>query len=167
MDIDIESQRLPLEDGSVDVIIANQILEHTKNVFWILHQVSRVLKPGGSLILGVPNLAALHNRVLLCAGVQPSPIKTASAHVRGFTKGDVIRFMELCFPGGYSLEQFSGSNFYPFPPSIARVLAGWFPTLAWGIFFRFEKVRTYTDEFVQFPVNARLETNFYLGDRQT
>src|SRR3954451_14952337 len=35
MDTDIESEPLPLEDGSVDVIIANQILEHTKNVFWI------------------------------------------------------------------------------------------------------------------------------------
>jgi ubiquinone/menaquinone biosynthesis C-methylase UbiE len=163
LDVDIEKDSLPIGDGAVDVVIANQILEHTKNVFWILHEVTRVLKAGGSFIVGVPNLAALHNRILLCLGMQPSPIKTASAHVRGFTKGDMLRFMQVCFPDGFTLQDFGGSNFYPFPPSVARILARMFPTLAWGIFFRFVKARPYSDEFIQFPVNARLETNFYLG----
>jgi SAM-dependent methyltransferase len=163
LDVDIEHDSLPIDTGTVDVVIANQILEHTKNVFWILHEVTRVLKPGGSFIVGVPNLAALHNRILLCLGMQPSPIKTASAHVRGFTKGDMLRFMQACFPDGFAMQDFGGSNFYPFPPNVARILARMFPTLAWGIFFRFVKMRPYSDEFIQFPVTARLETNFYLG----
>jgi SAM-dependent methyltransferase len=163
MEIDIERDMVPLESESVDVVIANQILEHTKEVFWICHEVARVLKVGGSFIVGVPNLAALHNRVLLCLGEQPTPIKTASAHVRGFTRGDVLQFFEVCFPGGFALRNFGGSNFYPFPPSLARVLARAFPTLAWGIFFRFEKVRDYKAEFLQFPTRARLETSFFVG----
>lgn len=161
--VDIERDPLPFEDGSVDVVIANQILEHTKEIFWILHQVSRIVRVGGSLIIGVPNLAAFHNRILLSLGRQPSPIKTASAHVRGFTKGDLTRFLEACFSGGFVLKDFGGSNFYPFPPVLAKPLATLFPTLAWGIFLRFEKLRPYTREFLDFPAKEALETNFYLG----
>ena len=40
--LNIERDALPFEDGSVDIVIANQILEHTKEFFWIFHQVSRV-----------------------------------------------------------------------------------------------------------------------------
>jgi len=97
-------------------------------------------------------------------GRQPSPIKTNSAHVRGFTKGDILRFLESCFPGGYKLVAFGGSNFYPFPPIIARPLARVLPNFAWGIFFLLEKVIDYHDSFMQYPIVNRLETNFYTGE---
>jgi len=62
---DIEKDILPFNDCSIDCIIMNQILEHTKDIFWILHECTRVLSIQGSLIIGVPNLAALHNRLIL------------------------------------------------------------------------------------------------------
>jgi SAM-dependent methyltransferase len=161
--LDIERDKLPFQSGTIDVVIANQILEHTKDVFWILHEVSRVLRVGGVFLLGIPNLAALHNRILLLAGRQPSPIKTASAHVRGFTKRDLLDFLERCFPSGYTVGGFGGSNFYPFPPFPAMALAACFPTLAWGIFFRLEKIRAYEGGFLSYPVKNGLQTNFYLG----
>jgi len=160
---DIERDPLPFSCGEVDVIIANQIMEHVKDVFWIFHQMSRVLPIGGKLIIGVPNLASLHNRILLAMGKQPSPIKTSSAHVRGFTKNDILDFLENCFPGGYRMSGFGGSNFYPFPPLIAKPLARMLPTMAWSIFMLLEKQRPYEREFLDFPVAQRLETNFYLG----
>ncbi len=160
---DIEKDLFPFNDGSIDIIIANQILEHTKEVFWIFHEISRLLPIGGKLILGVPNLAALHNRILLGLGRQPSPIKTRSAHVRGFTQHDLLDFLESCFPSGYELKDFKGSNFYPFPPVMARPLAKMLPNLAWGIFLILEKKRRYTQEFLDYPVTEQLETNFYLG----
>jgi hypothetical protein len=143
--------------------MANQILEHTKELFWILDQASRVLKVGGHLLIGVPNLASLHNRILLALGRQPSPIKNNSAHVRGFTKGDIIDLLNS-FPQGYRLESFGGSNFYPFPSLIARPLARLLPSMAWGIFFSFKKVKPYHQEFLDYPRRMQLETNFYLGD---
>lgn len=161
--INIERDRFPFEDGAFDVVMANQILEHTKELFWILDQVSRVLKEGGHFIIGVPNLAALHNRLLLAAGIQPSPLKNNSAHVRGYTKGDVLRLLDSGFPGGYSLKGFGGGNFYPFPPMVARPLAKAFPTLAWGIFFDFQKVKSYQGSFLTYPREQQLETNFYVG----
>ena len=162
--LNIEKDCLPVSDGSTDVVIANQILEHTKELFWIFHEITRVLPLDGKLIIGVPNLASLHNRLLLLLGMQPTPIQNASAHMRGYTKHDVVRFLNLCFPGGYRLLRFGGSNFYPFPTPLARFLANLLPNLAWGIFMMLKKTKPYSDEFLKFPKNQQLETNFYLGE---
>jgi SAM-dependent methyltransferase len=161
--LDIEKETLPFSNCSVDIIILNQVLEHIKEIFWVFHEITRVLTVGGKLILGVPNLASLHNRVLLAFGKQPTSIKSNSAHLRGFTKGDIINFVESCYNGGYKLKAFGGSNFYPFPPMLAKPLANIFPTMAWGIFFMFEKQREYKKQFIEFPILNHLETNFYLG----
>jgi SAM-dependent methyltransferase len=161
--LNIERDALPFEDESVDVVIANQILEHTKELFWIFHEVSRALRVGGKFIVGVPNLASLHNRILLACGRQPSSLKSASAHVRGFTKRDLTHFAESCFPKGYELINFGGGNFYPFPPFLARPLASAFPNFAWGIFLCLRKTRSYHNDFLKFPRDNQLETNFWLG----
>lgn len=163
-ELDIEHQRLPFANSSVDVVIANQVLEHTKEIFWIFHEITRVLRIGGITIIGLPNLASFHNRILLLIGRQPSQIKTNSAHIRGFTKEDFLNFIESCFLGGYKLRAFGGSNFYPFPPLVAKPLSRIFPTMAWGIFMMLEKQRLYKSEFLDFPISNQLETNFYLGD---
>lgn len=161
--LDIERESFPFAAQSMDVVIANQILEHTKELFWIFHQISQVLRDGGSLIIGVPNLAALHNRLLLMFGRQPTSLKNASAHVRGFTKSDILRTLTTVFPDGYVLRNFGGSNFYPFPPILARPLATILPGMAWGIFLRLEKQRPYNREFLEFPSRTELETNFFVG----
>lgn len=161
-DCNLERDRFPFADESLDLIIANQTLEHTKELFWIFSEVSRTIKVGGHLIVGVPNLASLHNRLLLAAGRQPSPIKSNSAHIRGFTKGDLISFAG-CWPGGYRLTDCKGSNFYPFSPFIAKPLARALPTMAWGIFLLFEKARSYDGAYLRFPHEQQLETNFYVG----
>ena len=164
VNINIEKDKLPFEDESVDIIIANQVLEHCKEIFWIFHEASRVLKKGGVFIIGVPNLASLHNRALLLFGIQPTPIKTASAHVRGFTLGDLKGFVSSCFPGGYKIVNFAGANFYPFPGLIAKPLAKAMPKGAWGIFISFQKCSEYNNEFIKFPEEEKLETNFWLGN---
>jgi SAM-dependent methyltransferase len=165
--VDIERDQLPLADGEADLIMANQVLEHTKEVFWIFHQVTRSLKLGGHFLFGVPNICSLHNRFLLMTGNQPTQHKVCSAHVRPFSKGDTLAFLNACFPGGYELVQFRGAQFYPFPGPVARVLANAFPTFAFTIFFMIRKVANYRDEFVTYPGRARLETNFWTGNVTT
>jgi SAM-dependent methyltransferase len=167
IDRNLEKDILPLGGGSVDAVILNQVLEHTKEVFWILHEASRVLKVGGSLLVGVPNLASLHNRFLLALGRQPTSIQTLSAHVRGYTKDDFQKFVEGVFPGGYRLAGFGGSNFYPFPGFLARPLAAVFPGMAWGLFFRFVKERPYQGECLHYLETHPLETDFYRGPKKT
>ena len=159
----IERDDLPLADGEADLIIANQILEHTKEIFWIFHEVSRSLKVGGHFLFGVPNICSLHNRFLLLFGRQPTQHKVCSAHVRPFSKGDTLDFLSACFPGGYSLAKFRGAQFYPFPGRLSRLLANVLPTFAFSIFFMLRKTAEYHGEFATYPARAGLETNFWTG----
>src|SRR5256885_3446147 len=50
---------LGLPDGSMDVVLALEVLEHTEWDRWVLQQVHRVLKDGGRLVFAVPNRFAL------------------------------------------------------------------------------------------------------------
>lgn len=160
----IERDPLPFAHGEVDLVIANQILEHTKEVFWIFHQVTRSLRVGGHFLFGVPNICSLHNRLLMLMGRHPTQHKLCSAHVRPFSKRDTITFLNACFPGGFELVDFRGAQFYPFPGGLARMLANAFPTLAFTIFFLIRKVSDYRGEFATYPARAALETNFWAGD---
>lgn len=162
--LNIERDPFPFEDASVDLIIANQILEHTKEVFWIFHQIARTLRPGGSVLLGVPNVLSLHNRLIGLVGKHPTQHKMYSAHVRPFSRSDTIKFVDACSPGTFTLRAFRGSQFYPFPRAIARPLSSLMPSLAFSIFFQFEKTGDYDDGFLRYPAAAGLETNFHVGD---
>jgi SAM-dependent methyltransferase len=46
---------LPFKNNFFDVILANEILEHLKNVEFVLDEIFRVLKDEGLLIVDVPN----------------------------------------------------------------------------------------------------------------
>ena len=56
--IDLEKEELPFKDNSLDFIIANQVLEHVKEIYWINHQIFKKLKKGGYFLIGV--LICLH-----------------------------------------------------------------------------------------------------------
>lgn len=142
----LERDKFPFENSTIDVINANQIIEHTKEIFWIFHETTRTLKVGGFLVLGVPKLASLHNRLLLALGKQPTCIRNDSAHVRGFTKSDILQFLKI---GWYEVVDFKGSNFYPFSPVIAKQLAKLLPNMSGSIFFLLKKTRYYNNEFIK------------------
>ena len=135
--VNIEYEAIPLQAGSIDLLIANQIVEHTKELFWIFSEISRVLKPGGQAIVGVPNLASLHNRIMLLLGEQPSSIELLGPHVRGFTRPAFTRFITC--EDFFEVKEVKGSNFYPFPPTASKVLSKAMPTLSVGLFFLIER----------------------------
>jgi SAM-dependent methyltransferase len=161
--LNLERDAFPFHDNTVDLIVANQVFEHVKEVFWILHECARVLRTGGSLVVGIPNLASLHNRVLLAIGRQPTSLTNWSAHVRGYTRRDLQDLLEKPFPGGFRLVESRGANFYPLPSLLARPAARIWPGAAWGFFGRFEKLRTYDGGYLRWPLSERLETSFFLG----
>ena len=49
-----DGNTFPFDAASYDGVICNQVLEHVFNPDQFLHEISRVLKPGGDLLLTVP-----------------------------------------------------------------------------------------------------------------
>jgi SAM-dependent methyltransferase len=51
---------LPFKDGTFDVILSTDVLEHVREPKQIFAEASRVLRPGGLLIMTAPQTAHLH-----------------------------------------------------------------------------------------------------------
>lgn len=160
----IERDALPFPDETVDFVIVNQVLEHTKEIFWINHGVFRTLQVGGHLYLGVPNVLSFHNRVLGLVGIHPTSSKMISGHIRVFSKFDTIMFYTEVAREFAAVKWFFSSQFYPFPRTIACWLAAALPTYAFSIFFLVQKTDPYRGEFVERLASVPLETNFFSGN---
>jgi methionine biosynthesis protein MetW len=160
----IEQDALPFDSQSMDVVMINQVIEHTKDTFWCLSEISRVLKPNGILLLGIPNLAAWHDRFALLLGQQPTSIHFPGPHVRGITKRGMITFTEL--DGYFKLLHFKGSAFYPLPGKLGQFFARFFPSLATSIFFCFKKTEK-EGLYIDVLKSRFYETNYYQGPDPT
>jgi SAM-dependent methyltransferase len=93
---------IPVASCSVDVVIMSELIEHLVDTDSALDEVFRVLRPGGSLLLSTPNLAAWYNRGLVLLGVQPifsevslrgvygRPGHVVAGHLHLFTRGALV-----------------------------------------------------------------------------
>lgn len=61
-----------LADNSVDRIITADVIEHIPDVYAASHEMFRVLKPGGWLVINTPNIAFIKKRMVLALGRFPS-----------------------------------------------------------------------------------------------
>ncbi|MDI3340885.1 MAG: class I SAM-dependent methyltransferase [Sphaerobacter sp.] len=50
-----DAERLPLRDGSVDVVLTSDVMEHLPDLDRHLAEVARVLRPGGHYLIKTPN----------------------------------------------------------------------------------------------------------------
>ena len=59
---DVEQERLPFAEDRFDMVLCNEVFEHLRiNPIFALHEMRRVLKRNGVLVLTTPNLYALRN----------------------------------------------------------------------------------------------------------
>jgi len=137
--MDIEKEHLPFADESFDLIVCNQVLEHLKNIFLPLSEMDRVMKIGGHLLIGIPNLAALHNRLLLLLGRQPLCNAIAGPHIRCFAHRDFLNFLKA--NTNFELIGISSAILYPFPVPLGGWLGRACPSLAAYTFYLLRKTQ--------------------------
>jgi SAM-dependent methyltransferase len=53
--------RLPFEDAEFDTVLSTQVLEHTPTPWVLFAEMSRLLKPGGTLIVTIPFSYRVHS----------------------------------------------------------------------------------------------------------
>ncbi len=70
----LDDDPMPFEGEFFDVVIFTEVLEHIfRPPSEVLRETARILREGGKLILSVPNIADLKNRLKLLLGVSPLP----------------------------------------------------------------------------------------------
>lgn len=65
------NKRWPYESNFFDCVISSQVIEHILDTDNFVKETKRILKPGGTLCLSTPNLAAWFNRAIFLFGFQP------------------------------------------------------------------------------------------------
>jgi SAM-dependent methyltransferase len=61
VDFAADAGALPLTEGSADLVVALELLEHVPKPEAVLSEVTRVLKPGGTAIISVPSAVPRHD----------------------------------------------------------------------------------------------------------
>jgi SAM-dependent methyltransferase len=79
-------QPLEFADGSFDVVVAGELLEHLRDPLRLIAEIRRVLRPGGTFVASVPNAYRLKGRLLFLLGRPPENDPT---HLQMFSGDDV------------------------------------------------------------------------------
>lgn len=113
----LEVDRFPYEDRSLDGVIFCEILEHLLlNPDHSLAEMSRILRPGGWLIVTTPNVARLANAVRILRGKNIhdgySPYGIYGRHNREYTMPEVV---DLVQKHSFRVVQRRLQNIYPHP----------------------------------------------------
>ena len=158
---DLEKDLMPFSNNSIDIIVMNQVLEHTKEWYFIFKEVNRVLKDDGICIIGLPNLVSWHERVRILFGKYPYCLDAKGPHLRGVVMQNFIEFVEQ--RGLFTSSKIYGRYFYGILNSkINLFFSKIFPTLCVSNFICIQKVKS--GDFTEILDNQFLETNFYRGE---
>jgi len=109
---DLDADSLPFADNSLSLIVFTEVLEHIfRKPSEILDEMLRVLEPGGTLYISVPNIAALHRRLRLLAGRSPledpdSKFRRGGTHGHGHLHEYTLRELVTKLQGvGFKIEK--------------------------------------------------------------
>lgn len=105
-----------------DVIVFGDVLEHTREPEAILRAAKKLLKPGGRIVVSIPNIANLRIRLGLFFGrfaYADSGILDKT-HLRFYTKTTGRKMIEEC---GYAITEFDVAG-YSLPHQLIRMFPG-------------------------------------------
>ena len=112
----LERNIAPYENESFDSILCFEVIEHMSlDPMWAMSEMNRVARPGGKLLLSMPNIASLRAMTLIAEGRSPYVSSkfqrrlNADRHNREYTANEVALLVEAA---GFDVEEISTADFY-------------------------------------------------------
>lgn len=126
---DFDNNPLPVESGSFDLILANDVIEHVLHTDHVLNEINRVLRPGGVLIASIPNVNQPVSFILQHI-LDLTPMFSAryrSLHYRDFSNRLFTKILEI---HGFDVLSQQGTYIFPFENNrashlIAKMIPRW------------------------------------------
>lgn len=81
---------LPFHDGSVDVVVCSEVIEHVPGGPAPFLEIARVQRPGGTLVLGTPDYGRRSWRVFEALYRTLAPGGYADEHITHYTHDDLV-----------------------------------------------------------------------------
>ena len=89
--VDVDSEDLPFDSGSFDIVVFSEVMEHLRFPQKALAEISRVLRKDGRLIGSVPNAFRLRNRWKFLLG---QPFESDASHLRSYSCNTLKKELE-------------------------------------------------------------------------
>jgi 2-polyprenyl-3-methyl-5-hydroxy-6-metoxy-1,4-benzoquinol methylase len=95
--VNIEQNNLPIQESSLDLILCLDVLEHVIDPWEVVRRLYKLLKPGGALIVSIPNVR--NHKVLFPLLFQGKWDYTDAGildktHLRFFVRDTAIKLIE-------------------------------------------------------------------------
>ncbi len=131
----------PFEDDSFDLVHANQVIEHVKDVDHFISETIRVLRVGGIAVISTENGSSWHNIFAAVMGWQTFSSTSVSVRARSIgnplalhrnappprvldTHRTIFNYrglIEIVRVHGLSVVETRGSGYYPLPARVGRI----------------------------------------------
>lgn len=118
------SERLDFADDYFDCVAVVAVLEHLFDPYSILQECYRILRPGGTLIVLVPNIAYVLNRIRLLAGRLPITSRASGwdgGHLHYFTRSSLKQLLQ---GGGFNVVKITAGQPFGFLRVWGSLLCG-------------------------------------------
>ena len=135
VDFSSDATQLPLADGSVDMLIVLEMLEHVPDPSAVVRELARALAPGGIIVLSVPSAVPRHDHHDFWRFTAQGLQQMCEAE---FADGEVLvfggTFETLGYLAAYYVSlllhvlKFPGRTFRQFFPTVGHAIdrrAGW------------------------------------------
>jgi len=96
--VDLDAGRVALPDGSADVVVALETIEHLENPRALARELVRLARPGGWVVITTPNQLSLLSKLTLLVKNQFNQFQDGSypAHLTALLEVDLRRIAAEC-----------------------------------------------------------------------
>ncbi len=89
-----DGQRLPYDEGSFDMVVCSEVLEHVDDPSWVLAEIDRVGR--GAAVVSVPHEPWFWGANLI-RGKHLATFGNCAGHIHHWTRGGFARLLRSCY----------------------------------------------------------------------